>query len=164
MGEVFADTGYRIAIVNPRDGLHQRAQSIARQLGPNQIVTSEMVLAEFLNHMSQLGQHDRRLSIETVRRLRANSALEIVPQTSTQFWAATGRYGERLDQRWSLTDCASFLIMEARGIRETLGSVVNCIFPSFAYFRHSRGGGNPESAPTVWYSVPNLSGSRLSPE
>ena len=58
----------------------------------------------------------------------------------------------------------------------SLGSVVNCIFPSIAYFRHSlfpsinpyfrhsRVGGNPESAPTVWYSVPNLSGSRLSPE
>ena len=131
MGEVFADTGYWIAIVNPRDGLHQRAQSIARQLGPNQIVTSEMVLAEFLNHMSQLGQHDRRLSIETVRRLRANSALEIVPQTSTQFWAATGRYGERLDQRWSLTDCASFLIMEARGIREALAHDVNFVQAGF---------------------------------
>ena len=131
MGEVFADTGYWIAIVNPRDGLHQRARNVARQLGSHRIVTSEMVLAEFLNHMSQLGQHDRRLSIETVRRLRANSALEIVPQTSTQFWAATGRYGERLDQRWSLADCASFLIMEARGIREALAHDVNFVQAGF---------------------------------
>ena len=116
MGEVFADTGYWIAIVNPRDGLHQRAQNVARQLGSHRIVTSEMVLAEFLNHMSHIGRYERHLAVETVRRLRANSAVKIVPQTTTQFWAATERYRERLDQSWSLTDCASFLIMEQTGL------------------------------------------------
>ena len=79
---------------------------------------------------------------------------------------------------WSVNDPAGQGIDTVRQVRDSvrsyvesllLGSVVNCIFPSLhisviAYFRHSRGGGNPESAPKVWYSVPNLSGSRLSPE
>ena len=34
--------------------------------------------------------------------------------------AALERYADRLDQDWSLTDCASFLTMEARGIQEAL--------------------------------------------
>ena len=131
MGEVFADTGYWIAIVNPRDGLHQRAQNVARQLGSHRIVTSEMVLAEFLNHMSQLGQRDRRFAVETVRGLRANSAVEILPQTSSQFRAAIERYEGRLDQHWSLTDCASFLIMEDRDIREALAHDVNFVQAGF---------------------------------
>ena len=120
MREVFADTGYWIAITNPRDDLHQRAQYIVHQLGSRQIVTSDMVLAEFLNHMSHIGRYERHLAVETVRGLRANSAVKIVPQTTTQFWAATERYRERLDQNWSLTDCSSFLIMEQRRIQEAL--------------------------------------------
>ena len=29
-------------------------------------------------------------------------------------------YADRLDQRWSVTDCSSFLIMEERGITDAL--------------------------------------------
>ena len=46
--------------------------------------------------------------------------VEIIPQTNTQFKAAVERYAARGDQRWSLTDCASFLVMEERDIREAL--------------------------------------------
>ena len=34
--------------------------------------------------------------------------------------AAVERYSQRIDQRWSVTDCASFLIMEERGITDAL--------------------------------------------
>ena len=108
MDVVFADAGYWIAILDPSDELHQRAQLVTGQLGCRRIVTSEMVLVEFLNAMSKLGEHDRRLAVGTV------------PQTSQRFAAAIRLYSERPDQQWSLTDCASFLIMEERGIREAL--------------------------------------------
>jgi predicted nucleic acid-binding protein len=29
-------------------------------------------------------------------------------------------YGQRADKSWSLTDCISFAVMEARGIRQAL--------------------------------------------
>ncbi len=38
--------------------------------------------------------------------------------SDTQFRAAVEHYAARPDQRWSLTDCASFLVMEERGIAE----------------------------------------------
>ena len=43
-----------------------------------------------------------------------------MPQTAAQFRAAVERYTERPDQAWSLTDCASFIVMEERGITEAL--------------------------------------------
>ena len=55
MERVFADTGYWIALLNPRDDLHQKASATSRDYTPNQIVTSEMVLTEFLNSFSDYG-------------------------------------------------------------------------------------------------------------
>ena len=49
-----------------------------------------------------------------------NANIEVVPQTSGQFREAASRYADRLDQRWGVTDCASFLLMEQRGITEAL--------------------------------------------
>jgi uncharacterized protein len=43
MERVFADTGYWIALLNPRDDLHERASSISGNYSATQIVTSEMI-------------------------------------------------------------------------------------------------------------------------
>ena len=55
-----------------------------------------------------------------VQRLQSNPNVEIIPQTDAQFRTAVERYASRSDQRWSLTDCASFLVMEERDITEAL--------------------------------------------
>ena len=52
MKRIFADTSYWIALFNPRDELHARAVAAAQSYSDDQIVTSEMVLAEFLNGFS----------------------------------------------------------------------------------------------------------------
>ena len=53
MRTVFADSGYWIAMYSPSDQLHLKARSITAGLEPCRIVTSQMVLVEFLNHMSE---------------------------------------------------------------------------------------------------------------
>ena len=58
--------------------------------------------------------------MELVKGLENNSEVEIVPQTDAQFRAAVELYSSRLDKTWSLTDCASFLVMEERNISEAL--------------------------------------------
>ena len=117
---VFGDTGYWIAISRRTDGLHQKARLVAQQIGDVRIVTSEMVLIEYLNEMSKHGPNHRRMAVETVKDLQNDSSVEIVPVTSEQFWEAVEYYGSRLDQRWSLVDCVSFMLMGEKKIQDAL--------------------------------------------
>ncbi len=120
MRVVFADTGYWIAALDPSDGLHEKAQAVTEQMGPIQILTTDMVLVELLTSMSGRGEYNRRLAAETVRALMTSPDVEVVEQTRAQFEAAVARYACRLDQQWSVTDCASFLLMEERYVKEAL--------------------------------------------
>ena len=104
----------------PDDQLHARARQVAAGVASARIVTTQMALAETLNFMSDLGEFRRRFASDMVRRLRDDPNVEIIPQTDAQFTAAVERYAARSDQRWSLTDCASFLAMEQRGITQAL--------------------------------------------
>ena len=120
MPEVFADTGYWIALLNERDSLHAKARELSERFSADTIVTTEMVLAELLNHASGRGSQRRLLAADAVRDWMADSNIEVVPQTSIQFQAALERYRARLDHSWSVVDCASFVVMETRQIREAL--------------------------------------------
>lgn len=117
---LFADAGYWIATMYPDDQLNQRTRLVAGSLGSAHIVTTQMVLAEALNFMSDLGDLRRRFAAQMVQALENDPNIEVIPQTDSQFRAAVERYAARSDQRWSLTDCASFLAMEERGITEAL--------------------------------------------
>ena len=117
---LFADSGYWIALLHPRDEVHERANAVAATLGSVAIVTTQMALTEALDHLSGKGDRLRNLAVQTVLALQDNAGVEIVPQTDEQFKTALARYAARDDQRWSLTDCASFLVMEERNIIEAL--------------------------------------------
>ncbi len=119
MRQVFADTGYWIALVNPRDQIHAKAVSVTQQLSPVRILTSEMVLAEVLNSFSDAGPLRHAVG-SMVQKLRSHRDVIIVPQTSEQFESAVRRYKQAADKSWSLTDCASFEVMEAEQIQEAL--------------------------------------------
>ena len=117
---VFADTGYFIASLDERDGLHARAEAANRNLATLEIVTTQMVLVEVLNYYSDAGDHHRSLAAQMVQSLATQRNVEIIEQTDSQFRSALERYASRADQSWSLTDCASFIVMEERGLSEAL--------------------------------------------
>ena len=120
MALVFADTGYWIAVLLPGDRLHDRATAMADAYDEATVATTQMVLTEVLNHVSRMGLRTKLAATRLLDDLGSNPDVEIVPQTDTQFRTAVERYASRSDQRWSLTDCASFLLMEERGITEAL--------------------------------------------
>jgi predicted nucleic acid-binding protein len=125
MREVFADTAYWIGLINPRDNLHKPAKEISSQLGSFRIVTSEMVLAEVLNALADYGPHIRAFATQTVKSIIGSASTDVEPQTRVLFRGAFDLYRDRSDKDWSLTDCASFVIMDRRGITEALTSDVH---------------------------------------
>ena len=118
MKTVFADTGYWIAVLNPRDDWHGRAIEASRALGKPRLITTEMVLDELLAALSKVPV--RGLAISGAQAIRNNPNTEVVPQTSIQFSEAFDLYRRMPDKDWSLTDCASFSLMKQRGISEAL--------------------------------------------
>ena len=117
---VFADAGYWIALIDPRDVLRAQALAESRRRGERDIATTQMVLDEVLAAFTSRGPQLRTAAAELVQWLIDDSEVEVIPQTDEQFRAALQRYAARPDQTWSLTDCASFLVMEERGITEAL--------------------------------------------
>ena len=123
MKTVFADTGYWVAVLDPNDTLHERARAASVALGKTRLVTTEMVISELLAALSKLPV--RPYAVAGVDRIRANPNVEVVPQTSLQFAHAYDLYKRRIDKEWSLADCASFEVMQARGITEALAHDVH---------------------------------------
>ena len=120
MNSAFADPSFWIALLNPKDNLHAKAKSVAASLGPTRIVTTEMVLAELLNDFAARGPALRTASKQLVAQLAQNPKTTVVPQTSEQFHSALAIYAERTDKAWSLTDCASAIVMQAYSIQRAL--------------------------------------------
>jgi uncharacterized protein len=120
MKRVFADTGYWVALLNPSDDLNAKAMEVSSRLGAVRIYTTEMVLVEVANMLGKAGEHFRALVQQTIVSLRQNANVTIEPQTSTLFREALDFYAAHRDKNWSLTDCASFLVMKEEGITEAL--------------------------------------------
>ncbi len=115
---VFADTGYWVAVLNPKDDWKVKAEAASRSLGKVRIVTTETVLDELLAALSKVPV--RAVAIRGVEAIRSNPNIEVVPQTSLQFSEAFEAYRRMTDKEWSLTDCASFALMKERGLGEAL--------------------------------------------
>lgn len=122
MSDYFGDAGYWIALSDPDDALHQQAReyNTLLELEDARIVTTQLVLNELLNPRSGTTKRRRQAAIDLVDRIRANPLVTIEPQSSEQFDEALGRLRRRIDQEWSITDCASFLVMERHGITAAL--------------------------------------------
>ena len=114
MRVVFADAGYWIALASPRDDHHSKALSISASLGKFRTVTTELVLGEVLTALA--APPTRAVAASIVDRVMSDPNAEVVPQTGLQFRDAFALYRSRMDKDWSLVDCASFLVMQQKGL------------------------------------------------
>ena len=118
MKQVFADTHYWVAIVDPKDSSHDKAKEVSKRLGQVIIVTTEMILVEFANFFRKQNFHE--MAKKAIGEIQNNPNVRVIKQTSLQFQSALALYGSHKDKEWSLTDCASILIMKEQGIQEVL--------------------------------------------
>lgn len=75
-----------------------------------------MALVETLASQAGSGDRARLAATRLVERLAESPQVEIIPKIDAQFQAALEGYAARPDQRWSLTDCASFIVIEERDV------------------------------------------------
>ena len=120
MMEVFADTSFWLALMLRNDQWHAAANRARRAIGGRKVVTTELVLIELLDGISRYGAYHRDRAVNFAKELRVSSQVEVIKQESDHFWMAVEYYQSRSDQRWGLTDCASFIAMQERGITDVL--------------------------------------------
>lgn len=120
MKQIFADTFYWTALLNPKDQWHSSAKEIQPKIANAQIVTPETILIELLNFYSEYGAEMRQNVVDTVRDILVDFDVEYLPHSPEIFLEALDFYENRLDKGYSLTDCISMLTMKKLGINGIL--------------------------------------------
>jgi predicted nucleic acid-binding protein len=110
---ILVDSGYLMALAQPRDALHRRATAWSRALTERLVVT-EYVVWEMLNALS--APVDRGRAHALLQNIVAESQFELVYANRDLWDAGLRLHAERGDKFWSLTDCISFHIMWQRGL------------------------------------------------
>jgi predicted nucleic acid-binding protein len=112
---VFADTFYFLALLSARDSAHQRAIEFTQSFS-GELLTTAWIITEVADGMATVAEREQFIAFYD--RLSKNTAVTIVPNSSSLFDQGIDLYRQRLDKEWSLTDCISFVVMAQQGIRE----------------------------------------------
>ncbi|EQD56706.1 protein containing PilT protein [mine drainage metagenome] len=119
---IFIDSGAWIALLDQRDGFHRRARAFQGELARGvhgRLVTTDYVLDEAVTYLRQRGPGHLVREFRGI--LTASESVQVVWTTPDRFWTAWDTLLSRPDKRWSLTDCLSFVTMQALGIRLAFG-------------------------------------------
>jgi len=117
---IFADAGYWIALLNPKDQLHPQARALESSLRTARLVTTEFVLAEFLNFYAPRGHLLRLAAAQLAGSILNDAQIEVMPPDRKLFADGVALYLGRPDKHYSLTDCISMVVMRRWGITEAL--------------------------------------------
>lgn len=119
---IFVDSGAWFALSYPREVHHRAALALFRRAEQGEfgrLITSDYVLDETYTLVRM------RIGIESVRALGAVLAhspnLQVVKVSDTDFDTALAMMLAHPRDRWSFTDCTSFVLMESLGIRTAFG-------------------------------------------
>ena len=120
MKEVFADTCFFVALINPADTLHAAAVAAAQANAGNTLVVTDEVLTELLNFYSSYGPKFRSAAVKVVETLAQRSDVVVVAQSRDSFAHGFALYSARADKSYSATDCISLVTMKERNIESVL--------------------------------------------
>ncbi len=122
MSDLFADTSGWATWLNRRELHHGLAVSIivqARRV-PFRLVTTNYILSELVSVLTSPFRIPRPQQIQFLIALRAANWVEVVHVDTALDAAAWQLWLSRPDKEWSLVDCASFVVMQQRGLTEAL--------------------------------------------
>jgi uncharacterized protein len=120
MPDIFADTAGWGHLIDPTQTYHALAADLyrtARQQG-RKLITSNYILAELVALLTSPLRIPRPSIIAFIEGLKASPYVEIMHVDASIDAQAWQLLSQRPDKNWSLVDCASFVIMQYRGILE----------------------------------------------
>jgi predicted nucleic acid-binding protein len=120
MKQIFADTFYWIALLNPKDDWYNSVIKVSQSIANSQIITTEEVLTEVLTFYSNSGSRHRKRTVNFIKQIMNSPAIQVIPQNHESFVAGLNLYEKRLDKGYSLTDCISMNTMNQLEIIEVL--------------------------------------------
>ena len=114
----FIDTSFIIALYNSDDEYHNRSIEVLDTIRDTRFVITHSILLEIGNSFAKVKL--RKVGIEILRRLKADSRINTIEHTQHYHDKAVALFESRLDKDWGLTDCVSFEVMRALGISSAL--------------------------------------------
>jgi predicted nucleic acid-binding protein len=120
MAAYFVDTWFFIAYLRDSDPHHHAAMRLTGTLRDATFVTHDGVLSELLAFFCSHGEFWRKHVAGFVRDALGSRQFKIVPISRLLFEEALTLYERRLDKEYSLTDCASMVVMRQHGIQHVL--------------------------------------------
>jgi predicted nucleic acid-binding protein len=117
MRRAFGDAHYFLALLNSQDAHHAAAVKFAHDWR-GEIVTTRWVLAEVADALC--APPNRSLAVAFIEEVERNSQFRVVEQSDILFGDGFALFRARQDKRWSLTDCISFALMSADGLKDAL--------------------------------------------
>jgi predicted nucleic acid-binding protein len=96
--QVFADTFYWIALLNPADKWHQSARTFSQANPEISVVTTDAVWTEVLN-FSEAGPKMRKAAVALCDQTTAHARATVLPQTREVFARGFDLYKNRPDKR-----------------------------------------------------------------
>lgn len=119
MTGTFVDTSYVVALVNPRDENHEKANELVDAYDKKPLLVTDAVLLEIGN---SLAKGYKQNAIEIIEEFFDSPEVEIVRLDEILFDKAFELYKSHTDKTWGLVDCISFVVMRERGITNALTS------------------------------------------
>lgn len=115
---VFVDTSAWLALINKSDIFHSKARNIRDTLikDKRQFLVTDYVVVEIANSLSRMPW--RLAAIQLVNSIYASEDINVVEIDKEIYAEAWKLYSDRTDKEWGLTDCASFVVMNRKGITE----------------------------------------------
>lgn len=119
MEKIFFDTSGIVAYLNKDDERHQEAKSALETLksikGGLILVTTTYIFDELCSKFSKVSF--RQKAVEYIDWFRSGKNRKVVHINEQLFEQAFQDYRLYKDKNWSLTDCASFIVMRQEEIR-----------------------------------------------
>ena len=119
---MFADTSGWASLVDRRQSFHGLTTALVQQAAAEgrTIITTSYVLVELTALLTSPIRMSRQQQIRYVNDIRGSSWEEVVFINPALDAAAWRLWESRPDKEWTLVDCASFVVMQQRGLTEAV--------------------------------------------